>query len=134
MRHAAAPELFNALPETGTSALQQVLLEKRQAFLSDPIGSGQLQSIAAFASLHIGVVFAGALMVHLLRAPLAMRVGMWVYLALTGLATIYFGWHYIVDDIAGFAIGFLAVYLAGLMTGWRIERRSPATVPQLHGA
>ena len=49
---------------------------------------------------------------------------MWVYLALTSLATMYFGWHYIVDDIAGLVIGFTSVYLGGLLTGWRIERRS----------
>jgi membrane-associated phospholipid phosphatase len=128
----AAPELFSGLPDTGTSALQQALLEKRQSFLASPVGSGGLQSIAAFASLHTAIVFAGALMAHLLRAPRALRFGMWLYLALTFLATIYFGWHYVVDDIAGFAIGFLSVYLGGLLTGWRIERRSPVAALQLN--
>ena len=130
----AAPELFGTLPDTGTTALQQMLLEKRQAFLRDPVGSGELQSIAAFASLHTGIVFAGALMVHLVRAPRPMRIGMWIYLALTLLATMYFGWHYIVDDIAGFIIGFITVYLGGLMTGWRIERRGTGASLQLQGA
>jgi hypothetical protein len=116
------PHLFSALPETGTSMLQQTLVEERRAFLADPVGSGELQSIAAFASLHISIVFAGALVAHLLRAPRAMRIGMWLYLGLTFPATIYFGWHYVVDDIAGFAIGLVSVYLGALMTGWRIER------------
>jgi hypothetical protein len=129
-----APELFTALPDTHATELQQTLLEDRRAFLADPVGSGMLQSIAAFGSLHIAIVFAGALMSHLLRAPRAMRVGMWIYLGLTFLATIYFGWHYIVDDVAGFAIGFAAVYLAALLTGWRIERRGPAPAWQLGGA
>jgi membrane-associated phospholipid phosphatase len=86
------------------------------------VGSGELQSIAAFASLHISIVFAGALMAHLLRAPKAMRIGMWVYFGLTCPATIYFGWHYVVDDFAGLVIGFASVYLGAVLTGWRIER------------
>jgi len=116
------PHLFAGLPETGTSMLQHSLLEERRSFLGDPVGSGELQSIAAFASLHISIVFAGALTAHLLRAPRVMRIAMWVYLALTFPATIYFGWHYVVDDLAGFVIGFASVYLGAVMTGWRIER------------
>ena len=116
------PHLFAALPETGTTLLQEALVEERRAFLGNPVGSGELQSIAAFASLHISIVFAGALVAHLLRAPKAMRIGMWVYLGLTFPATIYFGWHYVVDDIAGFVIGFASVYLGAVLTGWRIER------------
>jgi hypothetical protein len=128
----ASPELFSTLPETGTSALQRALLEDRDAFVASPVASGELQSIAAFASLHIAIVFAGALMAQLLRAPLALRVGMWVYLALTVPATIYFGWHYLIDDLAGFAIGGFAVYLGALLTGWRIERRSGAPALRLN--
>ena len=116
------PHLFTALPETGTSLLQHALVDERRAFVGDPVGSGELQSIAAFASLHISIVFAGALVAHLLRAPRAMRIGMWVYLGLTFPATIYFGWHYVVDDLAGFVIGFASVYLGAVLTGWRIER------------
>jgi PAP2 superfamily len=120
------PHLFSGLPETGTSMLQDSLAEDRRTFLADPAGSGELQSIAAFASLHVSIVFAGALVAHLLRAPRVLRIAMWVFLGLTFLATIYFGWHYVVDDIAGFAIGFVSVYLGAVLTGLRIERR-PAT-------
>ena len=117
------PHLFAGLPETGTSMLQDALAEDRAAFIADPVGSGQLQSIAAFASLHVSIVFAGALVAHLLRAPRTLRVALWVYLGLTFAATIYFGWHYVVDDIAGFAIGIVSVYLGAVLTGYRIVRR-----------
>ena len=123
----AAPELFRALPETGASALQQTLLEHREAFLASPVSSGQLSSIAAFASLHVAIVFTGALMCQILQAPRVLRVGMWLFLALTVLATIYFGWHYVVDDLAGFVIGLLAVFLGARLTGWRIERPRQVT-------
>jgi membrane-associated phospholipid phosphatase len=126
----AAPELFTALPATGASALQQELLDHREAFLANPVGSGELQSIAAFASLHVAMVFSGVLMAHLLRVPRALRIGLWVFLVLTVLATIYFGWHYVVDDVAGLAIGVIAVYAGARLTGWRIERRdSPRALP-----
>ena len=129
----AAPELFSALPDTGASALQNALLEERQAFLANPVASGELQSIAAFASLHVAIVFTGALIAHLLRAPRALRVGMWVFLALTVLATIYFGWHYVVDDIAGAVIALIAVYGGARLTGWRIERADPEPALRLRG-
>jgi hypothetical protein len=128
------PHLFAGLPETGASSLQDALMEDRRTFLADPTGSGGLQSIAAFASLHISIVFAGALVAHLLRAPRVMRIGMWVYLGLTFPATIYFGWHYVVDDVAGFAIGLASVYLGAVLTGWRIERSRASHRLQLESA
>ena len=117
----AAPELFTVLPETATSGLQQTLLEHREAFLRSPVGSGELQSIAAFASLHVAIVFSGALVAQLLQIARTARIALWVFFGLTVLATVYFGWHYVVDDIAGLAIGLLAVYAGARLTGWRIE-------------
>jgi hypothetical protein len=128
------PHLFTGLPDTGTTSLQAALMEDRRTFLGDPVGSGELQSIAAFASLHVSIVFAGALVAHLLRAPRTLRVGMWIYLALTSAATIYFGWHYVVDDIAGFAIGLATVYAGALLTGWRIVRQPATARLQLESA
>jgi hypothetical protein len=40
-----------------------------------------------------------------------------VYLVLTGLATIYFGWHYLLDDIAGLVIAYVAVRVGAWATG-----------------
>jgi hypothetical protein len=118
-----SPELFTQLPETGVTALQQALLETRERFLDSPVGSGALNGVAAFASLHVSIVFTGAIMAHFLRAPRPIRIGMWIFLVLTVLATIYFGWHYVVDDLAGFAIGAIAVWASARLTGWRIELR-----------
>src|SRR5215218_7085259 len=128
------PHLFAGLPETGSSMLQDALAEDRASFLADPVGSGQLQSIAAFASLHVSIVFAAALVAHLLRAPRALRIAMWIFLGLTFAATIYLGWHYVVDDIAGFAIGIVSVYLGAVLTGWRLERRGATRRLQLESA
>lgn len=130
----SSPELFRTLPDTGVTALQQTLMGTRELFLSRPADSGLLQSIAAFASLHVAVVFTGAVMAWMLKAPRPLRLGLWIYLALTTLATIYLGWHYVVDDLAGFMIGGLAVYLSALLTGWRIQREPRHGVPALQRA
>jgi hypothetical protein len=46
---------------------------------------------------------------------------MWVYWVLTSLSTVYFGWHYLLDDIAGFGIGLFAVWVGAKMTGHKME-------------
>src|SRR4051795_4398473 len=109
----AAPDLYSSLPQTGTSALQDALIYERHAAFA----GGGAQSIAAFASLHVSVVFTAALIAQLLPVARILRAALWTFLALTMLATLYFGWHYVVDDIAGFAIGGVAVAVAGVATG-----------------
>jgi hypothetical protein len=44
---------------------------------------------------------------------LAVVVGL--FLAGTLLATVYFGWHFVVDDVAGIAIAVLAIVLGRLL-------------------
>ena len=108
-----APDLYSTLPETGTSALQQALIYERH----NALAGGGAQSIAAFASLHVSVVFTAALIAQLLKVNRVLRYALWTFLALTMVATLYFGWHYVVDDIAGLAIGAIAVPIAGVATG-----------------
>ena len=108
-----APELYSTLPETATSALQQALVYERH----EALAGGGAQSIAAFASLHVSVVFTAALIAQLLKINRLIRYALWGFLALTMVATLYFGWHYIVDDIAGLGIGAIAVLMGGVATG-----------------
>ncbi len=113
----AQPELFSALPPTPVSELQAMLESDRRAVLDDPRTSDRVHGIAGFASLHVAIVFSAALVAHLLRLPVVLRAGLWAFLLLTVLATIYFGWHYLVDDAAGLIIGAAAVWLGALATG-----------------
>lgn len=117
----AEPSLFTSLPETGVSRLQETLLSHRNEYLADPQGTSAVQSIAAFASLHSGVLFAAALVAQAARAPRPLRLGLWTLLGLTFLATVYFGWHYIVDDVAGVIIGVFAVYVGARLSGVAID-------------
>jgi hypothetical protein len=122
----AEPQLFQGLPETGTSQLQDSLLMSRWLVLTDPQGTERIQSIAAFASLHVSIIFTAALIAQLTLRSVTVRAVLWGFFVLTVTATIYFGWHYIVDDIAGLAIGAAAVVLAGWGTG---QLRRPGAPP-----
>ena len=115
------PALFADLPQTGVVDLQEKLLAHRAEVLADPAATNAVQSIAAFASLHIAVLMVAALIAHLTGAPRWLRVGLWTFLGLTAVATIYFGWHYVIDDVAGAAIAFFAVWAGARLTGndWR---------------
>jgi hypothetical protein len=116
-----APWLFAQLPVTEVTELQRMLVEERRVVLAGPWSTPAVQSIAAFASLHVSIVFSAALIAHLLRLWRALRVALWGFLGLTLLSTIYFGWHYVVDDLAGLVIGAVAVVAAGRATGhWHL--------------
>ena len=62
---------------------------------------GAVQSVAGFASLHVAITLLVALMVQYTVRNRVLRIVFWVNFGLTVVATIYFGWHYIADDIAG---------------------------------
>ncbi len=115
--------VYDALPETGVSALQDGLWNSRVTVMFDPWATGSVHGVAAFASLHVSVVFTAAFVAHRIGLHRALRTALWVYLGLTCLATVYFGWHYVVDDIAGVAIGWVAVVLGAFATGNDSRRR-----------
>lgn len=106
------PIPFADLPITAVTGLQEALWENRLEVLAGPHDTFAVHGIAAFASLHVSVVFTAALIAQLARMPKPVRVIMWIYLALTCIATVYFGWHYVADVPAGFAVGGLSVWLA----------------------
>ena len=118
---------FAQLPTTGVSGLQQALLEQRVEFLRDPSVAGTAQSIGAFASLHVSIFFTAALATHLLGLGRYVKIAVWVLFALTVAATVYFGWHYVLDDLAGLAIAVTALALARALVGidLRAARQRP---------
>ena len=126
----ADPGSFAGLPSTGVSDLQATLLEARTDFLRDPAAPGAAQSIGAFASLHVSIFFTAAIATHLLGADRRVRALVWALLALTVLATVYFGWHYVLDDLAGMVIAIAALALARALTGFELRTaRRPLPAP-----
>jgi membrane-associated phospholipid phosphatase len=112
----AEPSRFAGLPHSEVTHLQAVLLDQRIAFLHDPAGATP-QAIAAFASLHISMSFTAAVAGHLLGLGRRLKIALWVWFGVTMTGTIYLGWHYLVDNIAGIVLGTIALILAGLITG-----------------
>ena len=117
------PEMFASLPTTSVTTLAESMLAERQAVVGDPWGSGSMQTIAAFASLHVGIMVTICLMVEYVGLSKLIRVCAWVFLALTVLATIYLGWHFFVDTIAGAALGSFTVWAAAMATGNHVGLR-----------
>ena len=126
----AEPSVFANLQASGVSQLQQLLLDQRIDFLRDP-AAGTAQSIAAFASLHVSIFFTGALTAHLMGLGRRLRVAAWALLALTITSTVYLGWHYVVDDVAGLVLGAGAVLLARALTGFDLRAARSVSTQKL---
>ena len=127
------PGAFAHLPASEVARLQGVLMDQRVDFLADPL-TGTPQSIAAFASLHISMSFTAAAAALLLGLGRRLRMALWVWLAITTVGTVYLGWHYFVDDVAGVFMGAAALALARAFTGLdlraeRARRRGPEPAP-----
>ena len=121
----AHPGDFTSLPETGVASLQESLFLSRVDVLTDPHATTAVHGIAAFASLHVSVVFTAALIAHRIGLSRWLRAALWFYTGFTVVATVYFGWHYLADDIAGFLIGYVSVALGARATGydmWSLRR------------
>ena len=118
----AQPQSFLELPDTSASALQRSLFRSGAGFKEDPTGN-QIYGIAGFASLHVSVVLAACLFFSRIGMNVFVRWASWIYLALVVLATIYFGWHYLADDVAGAVIGWASVSIGAWASGNRGRRR-----------
>jgi len=125
------PGAFANLPGSEVARLQDVLMQQRVDFLADP-STGTPQSIAAFASLHISMSFTAALAATLLGLTRRVQIALWAWVAVTTVGTVYLGWHYFVDDLAGMLIGAAALGLAKVLTGFdvRAARRANGAAQQ----
>jgi hypothetical protein len=118
----SAPGDFDQLRHTYTTTLESNLWHDRMAVVpalgGDPHATDAVQTIAAFPSLHVGLMVTVCLFVTLAGMARWIRVTSWVFLALTVLATIYLGWHFSLD-----ALGSVAVWIAALGTGNHVGGR-----------
>ncbi len=120
--------LYDGLPDTPASQLMDVLVYGRQHVLWGGI-SDAVQSVAGFASLHVAITLLVALMIQYTVRARWLKIVFWVNFGLTCFATIYFGWHYLADDIAGVAIAFVSFYLGGIASGQRFDKHGLAAHP-----
>jgi hypothetical protein len=117
------PEWFSSLPRTPNSSVRDLLLADRIEVMAGPWDTHTVQTIAAFASLHVAVMVTICLVAEAMRLPLLVRVAAWTFLGLTTVATIYLGWHFFIDVLAGVGVGAAAFVLAARVTGNPLRRR-----------
>jgi hypothetical protein len=109
----AAPGQFAELPHTMIQSTQSRYLAQRAHLLAHPHAADSFAQISAFASLHVGVTGTIWLLTryfHLVKLSRALAV----FLLATIVATVYLGWHFAVDDVAGLIIAAAAVCLGHL--------------------
>jgi membrane-associated phospholipid phosphatase len=111
------PQDFAALPHTYATTLQHQLLTDRRSVLADPHATHALQTIAAFPSLHVGMMVTLCLFATWAGMARWIQVTSRIFLALTMLATVYLGWHFFVDVLGGAVLGALGAWIAALATG-----------------
>jgi hypothetical protein len=120
--------LYTELANTPTSQLMDSLVDARQGVRLGGL-EGQVQSVAGFASLHCAITLLLALMVQFtIRSQVAKWV-VWINFGLTVVATLYFGWHYVADDLAGIVIAMVSFYVGGLASGQKFDRKLTSSHP-----
>ncbi len=125
----ANPLQFTGIADTAVGRLAANMLEDRDAVITDPFAADVVQTIAAFASLHVGIMVTVCVMAHLLRLPHVARTALWVFFALTVVSTVYLGWHYVADALGGVVLGAVGVWVAAIATG-NHDRGRPVHVPE----
>lgn len=113
---------YEVLTKTPTTDLMESITNGRAGVLYDPLVEGALNSVAGFASLHVTITVLWALMVQYTVRSTILKWVFWVNAGLTVIATLYFGWHYVADDIAGIAIAVFSFYVGGLASGQKFDR------------
>ncbi|QYJ03713.1 phosphatase PAP2 family protein [Nocardioides panacisoli] len=116
------PSEYAGLAHTPTTDLMEGIKASREQFLYDNSVEGLLNSVAGFASLHVAITLLWALMVQYTIRSKVLHWVFWVNFGLTVIATIYFGWHYVADDVAGIAIAVIAFYLGGIASGQKFDK------------
>ncbi|MEJ7705952.1 MAG: phosphatase PAP2 family protein [Nocardioidaceae bacterium] len=119
----AEPAVFETLAHTSVTTIQRTMIAERIEVLADPWATHAVQTIAAFASLHVGITVTVCVIAHLLRLHVWVRTALWVFLFLTVLSTVYLGWHYSVDALGGAVLGITAVWVGALATGNHVRGR-----------
>ena len=125
---AAAPAEFAGLRPTAITDTQLEYVTERNHLLATPASPDAFASIGAFASLHVAFTCVIVLVAAYYRWRVVTAV-LGVYLVGVVISTVYFGWHFVADDIAGVVIALLSVLLALLIVnGARLWRDEPVPV------
>lgn len=116
------PGLFSDLPHTWNTDVVNQLMDDRHEVLTRPFATDAVQTIAAFASLHVGIMVTMIVIAELSRLPMSLRWSLRIFGVITVLAVVYLGWHFFVDTVAGAALGYSGAVIAAWGTGTSMRR------------
>ena len=108
------PELFAGLPYTEAAKLQQELWQMKIELDNNPASPLSLFLISGFPSLHLAVPFFGAL--YLWGVNRVLSGLSFLYTVVTFGATLYLGWHYLLDNIGALVLA--AFFFRSSAAGW----------------
>jgi membrane-associated phospholipid phosphatase len=123
----SAPHEFAGLPHTMIQDTQSTYLAQRADLLVHPHAPGMFAQVSAFASLHVGVTCVIVLMASYYGLRRTAGV-LTVFLVATIVATVYLGWHFALDDVAGLAIAWVSVRLGRRIIHPRIKEGKPSLI------
>jgi membrane-associated phospholipid phosphatase len=104
-----APELYESLPDTTMRFMQADLWQMKALLETDRSTPGAVYAISGLPSMHFAVVLLGS--VYLQRLNRLLSILSWLFVAVTFVSTLYFGWHYLLDDVASVALVWVVVYV-----------------------
>ena len=126
------PWLYQTIDDTAAGGLMNSLANSRVWAINTSAPSllditNTLSGVAGFASLHVAITLLVALMIQYTTTLRWLKIVFWVNTSLTAVATLYFGWHYVADDIAGVAIALVSFYVGAWASGQSLTRQRAAT-------
>jgi len=125
------PWLYTTIDDTAAGHLMNSLADTRVWAVNTSAPSlmnltNFLSGVAGFASLHVAITLLVALMIQYTTTIRWLKIVFWVNTCITAVATLYFGWHYVADDIAGVAIALFSFYVGGWASGQSFARQRVA--------
>lgn len=123
------PELFSHIDGTNSAKLMSSLLEHYVTFKMNPMETSIVSGngIMAMPSLHCTLVY---LSIIVLRKSLpSIGFVLWGFLFLYIIATVYLGWHYLIDGLAGILLGVIAYKISSLWFYEKIDCDSETISP-----
>ena len=129
------PWLYQTIDDTNAGRLMNSLANSRVWAVQTTAPSliditNSLSGVAGFASLHVAITLLVALMIQYTTTLRWLKIVFWANTCITAVATLYFGWHYVADDIAGVAIALVAFYVGAWASGQSLARE-PLAAPEL---
>lgn len=121
------PWLYQTIDDTAAGHLMNSLADTRVWAVNTSAPSlmdltNFLSGVAGFASLHVAITLLVALMIQYTTTMRWLKIVFWANTCVTSVATLYFGWHYVADDIAGVAIALVSFYVGAWASGQSFAR------------